>query len=137
MQRVSYLANVAVLACLSFGFTAHAGTGSSPTGVWFDHTGRGAVEIRECGPGLCGRIVWVKDAVPGKVCGLEILGDVERVATGLWDRGWILDPEYGDRFDVEIKRLDADQLQVTGYMGIKALSETMIWRRAPADLSTC
>src|SRR4029077_14920970 len=33
---------------------------SGPTGVWIDHTGRGAVEIFECAGGLCGRIVWLK-----------------------------------------------------------------------------
>ena len=39
----------------------------SPLGVWIDHTGRGAVEITDCGGKLCGRIVWVKDPAIAKV----------------------------------------------------------------------
>ena len=39
---------------------AHAD--NSATGVWIDHTGRGAVEITECnGNKLCGHVAWVKD----------------------------------------------------------------------------
>jgi uncharacterized protein (DUF2147 family) len=39
---------------------------SSPIGVWIDHTGRGAVEIIDCGGKLCGHLVWFKDAKQGK-----------------------------------------------------------------------
>ncbi len=109
----------------------------APTGVWLDHTGRGAVEIRDCDGALCGQIVWLKEALPGQTCGLEIIGNVQSVEAGRWDMGWILDPEYGDKFDVEIIPLSSDELQVTGYMGVKTLSETMIWKRAPADLAGC
>ena len=59
--------------------TSAASAGGEPTGVWIDHTGRGAVEITPMG----------------------------------------------------------DRLKVMGYMGSKMLSETMTWRRAPADLKRC
>jgi len=108
-----------------------------PVGVWVDHTGRGAVEISECGKGLCGRIVWVNDPVNSKACGLEILGDVQEVGPRRWDNGWILDPDYGHKFDVELTPLEDGRLQVLGYAGIKALSETMIWNKAPETLVRC
>ena len=73
--------------------------------LWYDHTGRGAVEITDCNGKLCGRIVWFKDATINKEgCGSQIFGDVKPVAGGKWDGGWIIDPEKdpNTRYDVEI-----------------------------------
>ncbi|MEL7048053.1 MAG: DUF2147 domain-containing protein, partial [Pseudomonadota bacterium] len=78
----------------------------APLGLWFEHTGRGAVEIEECGKGLCGRLVWLKDTENTKACGLAIIGDVEPVTEGTWDNGWIFDPDFGQRFDVELTPLE-------------------------------
>jgi uncharacterized protein (DUF2147 family) len=111
---------------------------SSPLGLWYDHTGRGAVEITDCNGKLCGRIVWVKDANHKEGCGLQIFGDVKPVAGGKWDGGWIIDPEKDlkTRYDVEITP-QGEKLKVMGYAGVKFLSETMIWTRAPASLQRC
>src|SRR5262245_29160194 len=37
------------------------GQAPSPAGLWFDHTGRGIVEIVPCANNLCGRIVWLQN----------------------------------------------------------------------------
>lgn len=117
-------------------------------GVWIDHTGRGAVEIALCPEGLCGRIVWLqqpndksgqllrdernedrtKRAQP--ICGLQIIGGLKLQPDGSWDNGWIYDPDQGERFDVEVRLRNPDQLQVKGYKGVKFLSETYQWKRA-------
>jgi uncharacterized protein (DUF2147 family) len=110
---------------------------STPIGIWIDHTGRGAVEITDCGGKLCGHVAWVKDAKDADGCGAQIIGDVRPVSGNTWDNGWIYDPDRGEKFDVEIKTISADKLRVTGYAGIKWLSETMTWKRAPADLQKC
>jgi uncharacterized protein (DUF2147 family) len=117
--------------------TATPSAANEATGIWFDHTGRGAVEIIDCGGALCGRIVWLKDASHGKTCGKQVIGNVKAVGAGKWDRGWIYDPEDDARYSVEITSLGGDRLQVMGYLGSKMLSETMTWRRAPADLKRC
>ncbi len=119
-----------------------------PVGVWIDHTGRGAVEIVQCGQGLCGNIIWMKDPNDKKgkplrdilnedrtkrgrpICGLQIIGGVQAMRDGSWDRGWIYDPEQGESFDVELRLRSPDVLQVKGYKGLKFLSETFQWRRA-------
>ncbi len=131
---------------------------TTPHGVWIDHTGRGAVEITPCVPdaapgtpeaaNLCGRIVWMKEPNDPKgqpirdtlnknaarrsqpICGLQIIGDVKPQPNGSWDKGWIYDPEQGSSFDLEIQLRNPETLQVKGYMGVKFLSETFVWRRA-------
>ena len=121
-----------------------------PVGLWFDHTGRGAVEISPCGNDLCGRIVWLKDlndkngrplrdALNGEtgkrnrpICGLQVIGGLKQQSDGSWDKGWIYDPEQGESFDVELRLRGADGLQVKGYKGLKFLSETFQWKRVAA-----
>jgi uncharacterized protein (DUF2147 family) len=110
---------------------------SSPTGVWLDHTGRGAVEITDCGGKLCGHIVWLKDAADLSTCGRQVIGNVKPMTSGKWDGGWVYDPEKDAKYDVEITQQTDQKLKVMGYAGMKFLSETMIWTRAPADLQRC
>lgn len=111
---------------------------ASPTGVWLDHTGRAAIEITDCSGKLCGKMVWFKDASNNsKGCNVQIIGDVKPVAGGKWDNGWILDPEKDSKYDVEITPLSGDRLKVMGYAGMKFLSETYTWTRAPADIKRC
>lgn len=109
----------------------------SPTGVWIDDQGRGGIEIKDCAGKLCGHLVWFKDSGEAKNCGKQILGDVAPVGRNTWDNGWIYDPEKKQRFDLELKPLSADTLQVKGYAGIKFLNKTMVWKRAPANLARC
>jgi uncharacterized protein (DUF2147 family) len=116
-------------------------------GTWIDHTGRGAVEIHPCGDRLCGRIAWLKEpqvrGAPAKdakgrpLCGLQIIGDLKPQRNGAWEDGWIYNPEEGQTFNVEITLQSRDTLKVTGYMGIKLLSEDFIWKRASEKLASC
>jgi uncharacterized protein (DUF2147 family) len=129
-----------ILQAAAFAATIASATAASaagePTGVWIDHTGRGAVEITNCGGSLCGKIVWLKDSAHNETCGKQVLGNVKPVGAGKWDNGWIYDVDEDRRYDVEITPM-GDRLKVMGYMGSKFLSETMTWRRAPADLKRC
>lgn len=124
-------------------------------GLWYDDTGRGAVEISDCGDKLCGRIVWLESTVgddgreltdrlnprPSQrsqpICGLKVIGGVTRQRDGSWDNGWIYDPKVGKDYDVALAPVDADTLAVTGYVGVKFLSRTLLWRRAPETLERC
>ena len=112
----------------------------SPYGVWIDQTGRGAVEITDCGGKLCGKLVWFQDAKYEKDgCNFQIIGNVRPVGGNKWDNGWIVDPDKdpNKKYDVEITPQGDQKLKVMGYAGMKFLSETMIWTRAPADLKKC
>ena len=126
----------ALVAALVVGTPAFAAASADPTGVWINDTGRGAVEIKPCGAGLCGHVVWVKDQNNSGGCGRQIIGDAAPVGAGTWDNGWIYSPEKKKKYDVELS-MNGDKLKVKGYAGTKLFSKTMIWTRAPADLVRC
>jgi uncharacterized protein (DUF2147 family) len=124
-------------------------------GVWIDDKGDGAIEIGPCGEKLCGRIVWVKDPNDDKgkplvdhfnpeagkrkrpICGLPVIGGLKKQANGSWDEGWIYDPKDGKSYDLEVTQKGTDKLQIKGYLGMKFMSETFIWTRAPASQVKC
>jgi uncharacterized protein (DUF2147 family) len=114
-----------------------AAEANTPTGVWIDHTGRGGIEITDCGKALCGKLVWLKDKSNAKACGTEIIGGVRPVGGGTWDGGWIYSPEKKQKYDVELKPVGGDKLRVVGYAGTKLFSRTMTWNRAPEGLERC
>ena len=129
------------------------------TGVWIDHSGRGAVEIVPCGERLCGYVFWVKDPLnrQGKpvldsqnpdaprrnkpMCGTRILNNLAQVApvngARTWGGGKIYNPEEGENYDAELQLLSATKLSVRGFVGVKLFGETFMWTRAPADLMRC
>jgi uncharacterized protein (DUF2147 family) len=123
------------------GATCGAAAAASPVGVWIDQTGRGGVEITDCGGGkLCGHLVWFKDTKHAKDgCNFQIIGNVKPMGGNRWDGGWIVDPDKDPKkkYDVEITLVSDQKLKVMGYAGMKFLSETMTWTRAPADLQKC
>lgn len=136
-MRINAIAPQAAAIAVAFLSAGAARAESTPIGVWIDHTGRGAVEITDCDGKLCGHVAWVQDAKDAEGCGAQIIGNVKKVGASTWDNGWIYDPDRDEKFDVEIKPIGDDALRVTGYAGIKWLSETMTWKRAPADLQKC
>jgi uncharacterized protein (DUF2147 family) len=127
------------LALLSLMLAGGSGSAlaAGPIGTWIDHTGRGAVEIADCGGSLCGRIVWLADAQNNEVCKMQILGNIKPGAGASWDGGWIYDPESRRKYDVELTPMGGDRLRVLGYVGVKMFGESFTWKRAPADLGRC
>ena len=157
-QRLQTLAIAGLLTALigSGAVMAQADPAAGVAGLWYDDEGKGAIEIARCGEGVCGKIVWLKDTKApngqqltdqnnpdtGKrkrpICGLQIIGEGKPAGRGGWDGGWIYDPEEGKSYSVELTpKADGKTLQVHGYLGMKALGETMTWKRAPANLERC
>ena len=128
------LASAAVAAAVAMGGSVVAQ--ESPLGVWIDHTGRGAVEITDCGGNLCGKVVWVADQANAKGCGLQILGDVKPMGDGTFDEGWIYDPDKDAKYDVELVP-QGNKMKVVGYAGVKLFSQTFTWTRATEELERC
>lgn len=137
MRGLNFIAPAFAVVALSTALSGTASAGSDPTGIWMNDTGRGAVEIKHCGDAVCGTVVWTKNSADADGCGKQIMGDVAPVGGGVWDNGWIYDPERGRKFDVELTPLNDGTLRVMGYAGMKFLSKTMIWKKAPQDLQLC
>ena len=123
------------LAAATLFSTANSADAAGAAGLWYDHTGRAAVQISRCGSGLCGRIVWLKNAAHKSVCGTRVIGGGKRVGNA-YDTGWIYSPERRKTYSVEITP-QGGTLKVMGYAGPKMLSRTMIWKRAPSNLKRC
>lgn len=145
------LAIAAASACGTSAFAA-----PKETGIWIDDTGKGAVKIEICSETtLCGHIVWIKDPLkkngrpltdelnpePSKrsrlICGLQILGNLEKTSEGGFDNGWVYDPKRGQQFSVALDLVSNNKLKVTGYKGMRLFGQSFIWTRAPADLPSC
>src|SRR5690606_31088829 len=109
---------IAALAAVMLGCSP-ALAGDDPTGVWMSDTGRGAVEIKDCGGKLCGVVVWVKDATDAEGCGRQIIGDLVKGGGNAWggDSAWIYSPEKKKTFNVEVTPLADGTLKVKGYAG--------------------
>ena len=155
------ISGLLVSTTLGLSSSAPAAGGAGEQGVWFNNSGKGAVEIRPCATSgrdanrLCGFIVWLKNpngksgqpltdgynSDPSKrhrpICGLPVLGALQRVSDGGYDNGWVYDPEQGQAFDAAIQLSSADRLILTGYKGVKFFSKSFVWKRAPADLPRC
>jgi uncharacterized protein (DUF2147 family) len=133
MNTFKKIALTAFASLALFAVTDRAEAGVS--GLYYDHTGRSAIQVSRCGGGLCGRIVWLKNKAHNKVCGTAIIGGGHKVGNA-YDAGWIYNPETGKRYNVEVTPM-GNSLKVMGYAGSKFLSKTMMWRRAPSNLERC
>lgn len=136
--------------------SAQAQSQPAEIGIWYNHTGKGAVQVYRCmqdAKRLCGRIVWLKKTTNDSgepltdgrnpkaamrsrpICGLPVLGNLQRASNGSWKGGWVYDPEKGAAYTASIQAKSAERLAMTGYKGI--FYKTHIWKRAPADLPRC
>lgn len=135
--------------------SAPAVSRDSVAGVWYDDSGRGAVQLYECGSNICGRIHWLRKPVnrAGQplrdaynpvtsrrnrpICGLKVIWGAKPQGDGSWDGGRIYDPKVGRSYDVAIERMSTGKLRITGYLGAKFLGKSFVWRKAPANLAKC
>jgi uncharacterized protein (DUF2147 family) len=131
-----------------------AAMGSNVFTTWLTNDGKAVVEIYRCeGPKLCGRIVWLdprfeKDGSTlvdennpepslrkQRICGLEVLKGLTPDQEGAWDGGRIYDPEEGRSYNAALTSKGPNEIEVTGYLGVRALGETMTWRKRPLAAS--
>ena len=122
------------LAISALGFVASAQAGGDPRGVWYDHNGRGAVQIKACAKNanrLCGHVVYVKKSRHKKRCGQQIIGNVR--SNG---RGWIYSPARGRSYPLAMKRLSNNRLRIVGNAG-SFFTKTYVWKRAPDSIINC
>ncbi len=120
-----------------------------PTGLWWAEGGSAQVELRPCGDGLCGRVVWLRSPLDEFGCalrddqnpdpalrsremiGIELLRGL-RLSAGVgdeWSGGEIYDPTSGRTYSAVIQLDELGRLRVRGYLGIRLLGRTTYWNR--------
>jgi uncharacterized protein (DUF2147 family) len=126
------------------------GADDVPKQFWKSDTDGWVVETRPCDGGLCADLVaykMVHQHPPGFVptdvknpsaarrdtplCGLQLIGGFKRSTRkdGVWDGGWIYDPDSGHTYSGTITQLDADTVKLRGYVGISLFGRTLILHR--------
>lgn len=121
---------------------AHA---QSPLGLWLTKDADAHVRIAECGGGLCGTIIWLKDPIddatgkpmtdkynpdPTKrdrpVLGLQVMYGMQPNSPGRWS-GRFYNSDDGKTYDGNLIVLGADSIRVEGCFLLICMGET--WRR--------
>lgn len=118
-------------------------------GNWFTENNEAKISIYKAKDGkYYGNIIWLKEpndknGAPKKdiknkhenlqnrcLLGIIILNGLQyNSEEKAWDRGRVYKPEYGHDADCIIYYIDDQTIKVKGYMGVKWLSETQVWKR--------
>jgi uncharacterized protein (DUF2147 family) len=121
--------------------------GDKLIGLWEPSNGKARVKVEKIANKYYGKIVWLREpndpqtgnpkldknnpdesmrSVPLK--GYRMLKDFV-FADGEWNGGTIYDPESGSTYSCTIKAKDDNTLDIRGYVGVKALGRTDVWKR--------
>jgi uncharacterized protein (DUF2147 family) len=116
-------------------------------GVWKNGEGTGMVQVYKKGDKYFGRVVWLKipnnpDGTPRTdvnnpdeklrkrpLKGLENLREFVYAGNNVWDSGRVYDPKTGNDYSCEMKLIDANTLEVRGYIGVSLFGRTDVWKR--------
>lgn len=141
---------IALFAALTLG-TSAARSQTDPSGIWLTQAGDAQVHIHQCGGGICGKIVWLRDPIDRNtgrpqiddknpnpalaqrpVMGLMIFSSLQPIAGNRWT-GHIYNPDDGQTYGANITLQGESVLEMQGCMGALCGGET--WRKvadAPA-----
>jgi len=121
--------------------------GDKLLGLWEPSNGKARVKIEKIANKYYGKIVWLREpndpqtsqpkldknnsdpsmrSVPLK--GYRMLKDFV-FADGEWNNGTIYDPESGSTYSCVIKAKNDNTLDIRGFVGVKALGRTDVWKR--------
>lgn len=117
-------------------------------GTWLTGSKKGHVQIYKQGDKYFGKIVWLKepnDPATGKpkldvknpdaqkqsrpLVGMVNLRDFKYDGDKVWEDGKIYDPENGKEYSCKIKLVNANQLDVRGFIGLSLIGRTDSWVR--------
>ena len=124
-----------------------AGNPDTVLGVWKNGEGTGMIQIFKKADKYYGRLVWLKVAntpagtprtdvnnpdeakrkTPLK--GLENMRDFTFSGDNKWEGGKIYDPKNGSDYSCEMTLVDANTLEVRGFIGVSLFGRTDVWKR--------
>lgn len=117
-------------------------------GVWKTGEGNAMVRIYKNGEKYQGKVVWLKEPIDpetGKpkldknqsdetakkrpVLGLINIWGFLPKENNVWDEGNIYDPKNGNTYSSTMKLINANTLEVRGYIGVSLIGRTDTWTR--------
>lgn len=143
-------------AILFFGFVAGARpasaavpSASSAVGIWTTPDRKTRIDLRKCGKSLCGKVAWIQHSLKKdgtkprdvknpdsglrsrKIVGMKLTGGFTRSKTqkGLWEKGWIYDPQSGKTYSCTITMESPGRLELHGYLGLSVFGASQVWTR--------
>lgn len=142
MQKRYSLFVLLFIALASF---AKAQSANSVLGTWLNQEKDGKIEIYQVGNKYFGKLVWGKTILDANgnskkdtknpddqlktrnLLNLLILTDFVYNG-GQWEDGKIYDPKSGKTYS-SVMKLDGDNLDIRGYVGISLFGRTTVWTR--------
>jgi uncharacterized protein (DUF2147 family) len=125
--------------------TSTARSQSDPSGIWLTQAGDAQVHVHQCGGGICGKIVWLRDPIDKNtgrpqiddknpnpalarrpVMGMTIFSTMQPTAANRWS-GRIYNADDGQTYAANLTLQSANVLEVQGCMGALCGAET--WRK--------
>jgi uncharacterized protein (DUF2147 family) len=135
------------------GIPAHAADTPDPTGLWLTQNQRSAIRIDRCGESICGKVAWIiKDGMQTDsknpdaalrarpMCGVPILWGFKHNPKNakVWEDGKIYKADDGDTYKATVSVVDANTLNLRGYMGLPLFGKTQHWKRvSEKDYPAC
>jgi uncharacterized protein (DUF2147 family) len=132
-------------------FSKGPGNADDIVGVWKTGEGTAMVKIYKSGENYQGRVVWLKepnDPETGKpkldknhpdaanhnrpILGLVNIWGFKYTEDKTWDNGNIYDPKNGNTYSCTIKMINANTIEVRGYIGVSLIGRTDTWTRQVA-----
>lgn len=109
-------------------------------GRWRNPSGSVIIAITPCGETLCGRVQWASDKAMADarkggtdaLIGAELLSNVAPHGKGRW-KARLFVPDLNKTTKAELRRLEPDQLKVTGCAVGRIICKSQIWTRAKAE----
>ena len=115
---------------------------ASPTGLWLTEKGDARIQVSNCGSAICGKVVWLKDAIDPQtgrpqtddknpnpalasrpMIGVQLFIGMNPTGPGSW-AGRIYNADDGGVYDSKVKQLGPSQLRVEGCLGAICGGET-------------
>lgn len=105
-------------------------------GVWRNPKNSVHIDIRPCGPAICGYVVWAspkaqadaREAGTEKLVGLQLLRNFERTQKGAW-KGKVFVPDLRANFSGTAELVDPQTLRARGCLIAGLGCKSQLWKR--------
>lgn len=109
-------------------------------GVWRNPKGSVHIEIKPCGDGTCGNVIWanaeaqadVRKGSNRELIGMQLLRDFSPTGPLDW-KGRVFVPDLNMTFSGQVRLLDRASLRAKGCLLPNFLCKSQVWTRVDAD----